>query len=191
MKVSVIENSPFAARFTVSGIGKDQANALRRIAASRVQCFAIDSVTFYENTSAIFDEYIAHRIGLVPITTPSKGYDEKDEIVFSLDAEGPATVYSKELKSSDKSVKVANLDIPIIKLGEGQRLRVEGKAVMGTGSRSSKFQPGLATYRALDKGNEYEFYIESFGQMPAMEIVKKALDVIGKELKEVHDRLKK
>jgi DNA-directed RNA polymerase subunit D len=189
MKVSVIENSPKVLRVDISGVSFGVANAIRRAATSGVGCFAIDSVTFYENTSAMFDEYIAHRIGLIPITTP-KDYGEKDEVLFSLEAEGPATVYSKELKSDDKNVKVANDAIPIIKLAEGQRLKVDGKAVMGFGSKSAKFQPGIATYEAKN-GTDFEFYVESFGQMPANEIMKRALDIINAGFKEIHKELKK
>ena len=176
-------------RFDISGTSYAVANALRRVAISGVNCFAIDVVSFYENTSAMFDEYVAHRIGLVPIMTP-KDYGEKDEVVFSLEAEGPATVYSKELKSSDKGVKVANDAIPIIKLAEGQRVRADCKAVMGSGHRSAKFQPGIITYEAKN-GSEFQFYIESYGQMPANEIVRRALDIINSGLKEISKELKK
>jgi DNA-directed RNA polymerase subunit D len=189
MKVSVIENSPKVMRVDISGISYAYANSIRRIAITEVGCFAVDNVTFYENSSAMFDEYVAHRIGLVPITTP-KDYDEKDEIVFSLEAEGPGIVYSKEMKSSDKSVKVANENIPIIKLAEGQRIRVDGKAVVGTGKRSAKFQPGIVSYKTKN-GSDYEFYFESFGQMPAHEIMRRALEIIASGLKDVHKELKK
>ena len=188
MKVSVIENSPKVMRVDINGISYGVANAIRRSAIGLVGCFAIESVTFYENSSALFDEYLAHRLGLVPILTP-KDYDEKDEVVFSLEAEGPATVYSKELKSSDKSVKVANADIPIIKLAENQRLRVDGKAVLGRGNRSAKFQPGIVSYKTKN-GKDFEFYFESFGQMPANEIARRALDIISSGLKDVHKELK-
>ena len=57
---------------------------------------------------------------------------------------------------------------------------------MGECVKNAKFQPGLATYKALEN-EDYEFYVESFGQMPAIEIVKKALDTLKKELKEVHE----
>ena len=190
MKIEFIENTPFAVRFKVSGISTSLANALRRVAIGSVPTFAIDTVTFYENTSAMFDEYIAHRIGLVPIITPSKGYDEKDEIMFSLEAEGPVTAYSADLKSSDKNVKVANEKIPIMKLAEGQRLKLEGKAIMGTGSKHAKFQPGLVTYKQLSD-TDFEFYVETFGQMPAIEIVNKAIAILEKQLKDTKDALKK
>ncbi|MEM3227823.1 MAG: DNA-directed RNA polymerase subunit D, partial [Candidatus Micrarchaeaceae archaeon] len=132
MEIKIIEESEKIFRFILSGVDTAYANALRRAAINSVQTFAIDKVTFYENTTAMFDEYIAHRIGLIPITTPLKGYDEKDEVLFTLDATGPKTVYSKELLSSDKNVKVANENIPIMKLASEQRLRLEGKAVLGT-----------------------------------------------------------
>ena len=89
MQITYIENTPFAVKFEIKGVTYTFANALRRIMINSVPAFAIDSVTFYKNTSAMFDEYIAHRIGLVPILTPTSGYDEKDEILFTLEAEGP------------------------------------------------------------------------------------------------------
>ncbi len=189
MKVSVIENSPKVLRVDINGISYGVANAIRRAAIGLVGCFAVYNVTFYENTSALFDEYISHRIGLVPILTP-KDYDEKDEVVFSLEAEGPGNIYSKEMKSSDKNVKVGNDAIPIIKLAEGQRLRVEGKAIVGTGNKSAKFQPGIVSYKSKN-GTDFEFYFESFGQMPANEMMRRALDIINAGLKDVHKDLKK
>ncbi len=196
MKINIEESSPEALRFTLSGITAEFANAVRRIGMTGVPCFAIDTVTFYDNTSAIFDEYIAHRIGLIPISTPLKGYDEKDQIIFSLQADGPGIVYSGDLKSSDKAVKVANDKIPIIKLADNQSIRIEGKAVMGIGSTSAKFQPGLVTYKAVNikpnaDSDSYDFYVESFGQMPALEILKKAIDIINKSLKEVNAQIGK
>ncbi|MGB9732485.1 MAG: DNA-directed RNA polymerase subunit D [Candidatus Micrarchaeia archaeon] len=189
MKVEFIENTPAAIRFSISQTNAEFVNALRRIIISRVKTFAIDTVTFYINTSAMFDEYIAHRIGLIPLVTPKEGYDEKDEILFTLDMEGPCTVYSSDLKSNDKEVKVAIDDIPIIKLAEGQRIKLEGKAVMNNGAKSAKFQPGLATYEKKGEG-VYEFYIETFGQMSSREILNKALEIIEDDLKAMEKELK-
>lgn len=190
MKITVIESTPMSLRFKLSGASFSVANALRRAAISRVNSFAIDSVTFYENSTSMFDEYIAHRIGLVPLLTPGRGYDEKDEILFSLNAEGPVTVYSKSLTSSDKSVRVANEKIPIMKLAAGQVLRLDGKAILGSGARSAKFQPGIVTYKQLNE-KDFEFYIETFGQMPPAEILSRALGIISDNVKEVYKELKK
>ncbi len=188
MKLVVLDNTQAGFRFRLEGVSASFANAIRRIAINSVPSFAIDSVTFYENSSAIFDEYIAHRIGLVPILTPH-GYDQKDEVLFNLECDGPVTVYSKDLVSNDNAVKVANEKIPLIKLSAGQKLRLDGKAVMNKASKSAKFQPGLVTYKLVD-GGAFEFYVESFGQMPAAEIVTKTLDIITDNVKEVQKELK-
>ena len=99
-------------------------------------------------------------------------------------------VYSKDLESKDKEVKVANEDIPIIKLGVDQKIKLDGKAVIGRGMKSSKFQPCIATYKQLDDKN-YDFYVESFGQMTPAEIFKRAVSIINSELKEIGKEMKK
>ena len=190
MKIENTEEKGSTLSFTLKDARNSQANALRRMAINHVGCFAIDTVTFYENSSAMFDEYIAHRIGLIPIATPSTGYSEEDEILFTLDAEGPKTVYSKELESKDADVKVANEGIPIIKLAAEQRLRIDGKALMGDGAKHAKFQPGLVTYEQADD-KTFNFYVETFGQMPPKEMINKAFSAIKEELKEIEKEVKK
>ena len=190
MKIKILNDDEKALQFEADETDNYCINTLRRMAMSRVKCFAIEKVTFYENTSAIFDEYIAHRIGLVPILTPPKGYTDSDEILFTLDVSGPATVYSKDLISSDKEVRVANENIPLIKLADGQKLRIESKAVLGEARRHAKFQPGLATFETIND-TSFKFYIETFGQMPPKEIAFKAIESIKEDAKELKKELKK
>ncbi|HUC38995.1 MAG TPA: DNA-directed RNA polymerase subunit D [Candidatus Acidoferrum sp.] len=190
MKIEILEDKGNVFRFVLKDSTNTYANAIRRVAISSVPTFAIDKITFYENSSAIFDEYIAHRIGLVPITTPSKGYTEKDEVLFTLDETGPKTVYSKSLESADKDVCVANENIPIIKLGDEQHVRIEGKARIGEGNNHSKFQPGIVTYDQTAEGT-FEFYVESFGQMPPRQIINKAFEVIEEQLHELSSNKKR
>ncbi|MGC8568045.1 MAG: DNA-directed RNA polymerase subunit D [Candidatus Micrarchaeia archaeon] len=190
MKIDILEENDKVLKFRLSDSNTTYANTLRRFAINSVETFAIDTVTFYENTSALFDEYIAHRIGLIPIYTPSKGYSEKDQILFVLEGTGKKTVYSRDLKTADKEVHVANPNIPIIKLDEGQTIRLEGKAVLGTALKHAKFQPGITTYEQLDEST-FEFYVESFGQMPPKEIINKALDKIRASLDDTEKIVKK
>lgn len=190
MKIESLEENNKVYRFALKDATNSEANALRRVAVNHVKTFAIESITFYENSSAMFDEYIAHRLGLIPIKTPSSGYTDEDEILFTLEAEGPKTVYSSELAGKDKEVKVANEGIPIIKLAQEQKIRVDCKAVMGNGAKHAKFQPGIVTYDQVND-NTFNFYVETFGQMPPKEIINKAFSAIKDELKEVEKEVKK
>lgn len=188
VKIDVEKANDDVVEFTLTGLTTAQANALRRIAIASLPVFAVDSVTFYENDSALSDEYIAHRIALVPITTPD-GFDEKDVVLFALDAEGPKTVYSKSMKSNEAKVSVANEGIPIMVLGGNQRLRLEAKARLGNGREHAKFQPGLVTYGK--EGDSYRFYVESFGAMSAKDMVVKAVEILEEKLEEFGEALKK
>ncbi|MDE1857221.1 MAG: DNA-directed RNA polymerase subunit D [Candidatus Micrarchaeota archaeon] len=190
MDMEILEENKNAISFRLKGVDLAVANAVRRAAINSVSTFALDRITFYENSSPMFDEYIAHRAGLVPLTTPSKGYSETDEILFTCDVTGPKTIYSHDLETSDKSVKVAIEDIPIIKLGDEQHVRMEAKAVMGTALKHAKFQPGLVTFEQR-KDDTFDFYVETFGQMPPREIIIKALGAIKVSLKEIDKKVSK
>ena len=147
MKAELIEKGEDNATFLVKGTNTGLMNAFRRAVISEVPTLAIHEVYFYENTSPLWDEFIAHRLGLIPLEAEYGTYDENTVVSFSLDATGPKIVYSSDLVSSDPSVKPADNRIIIVKLMEGQRLRLEAKAKMGTAKEHAKWQAGLASYR--------------------------------------------
>ena len=45
------------------------ANSLRRVIISEVPTIAVDMVEVKENTSPLFDDFVVHRIGLVPLVS--------------------------------------------------------------------------------------------------------------------------
>jgi DNA-directed RNA polymerase subunit D len=161
--------------FLLKGSTVSFANLLRRFGMGQVPVFAIDSVTFYENSSSMFDEYLAHRIGQVPLLSDSG--KAKDEVLLTLEAEGPSTVYSKELRSADSKIKSALDNIPLLKLLEGQNVRLEAKARRGMGRQHAKWQPGLISYEILD-GKNFKFKAESFMQLEPRDLLSAAADEV-------------
>ncbi|USS40845.1 DNA-directed RNA polymerase subunit D [Thermococcus aggregans] len=157
MQIKILEKRDDAIRFILEGVDVAFANALRRTIIGEVPTFAVDEVEFYENDSALFDEIIAHRLALIPLTTPSDRFEldalELDDYTatLSLEAEGPAIIYSGDLKSDDPDIRPVTPDIPIVKLAEGQRLVFNAYAKLGRGKDHAKWQPGFAYYKYLTK----------------------------------------
>jgi DNA-directed RNA polymerase subunit D len=189
MKLEIESKTDKELRFVLSDAPLEFANLLRRYAISSVQTFAITEAAFYENTSSFFDEYISHRLGLIPLTTPSK-LKSDEEVTLMIDAEGPAVVYSGNMKSTDKAVKPVSDKIPIIKLSEGQRLRVEAKALPGTARTHAKYQPGIISY-GYENEDTFRFVIESYGQMDAEDILARAISQIQSNAEDIEKLLEK
>ena len=189
MNVDIVKKDPERVEMVFEGVPYYIANILRRYAIAKVPVYAIDSLIFYENNSSFFDEYIAHRIGMIPIKTP-KGSPAESNIGFYLDAVGTKKVYSQELKSTDKEVVVAVENIPIVKLAYGQSIRLEGKLKKGIGRDHMKFQSGIASYEIKDDGKIF-FFCESLHHMNAGDVVKRALDEIIHDLNSLEKAIKK
>ncbi len=170
--------------FLVDGTTSGFANMLRRYAMSRVPVMAIDSVTFYDNSSAFWDEYIGHRLGLMPVATPAKT-SEKAEVILSVDAAGPTVVKSGDFKSSDKEIKMAREDIVVVTLDENQTLRLEGKAVLNNSRRHAKFQAGLLGYGETDEDGKFKVFVESFYQMSPAEVLLRGCGIVEDDVDEL------
>ncbi|MBW3019011.1 DNA-directed RNA polymerase subunit D [Candidatus Woesearchaeota archaeon] len=132
------------------------ANALRRTMIDTVPTMAVETVEFVKNSSALYDEVLANRIGLIPIKTDLKGYnfwkegdpedDPRSTLKLTLKAKGPCMVYAEELQSKDPKVKPAIAKIPIVQLLKGQELELIATARLGRGKTHVKHSPALVWY---------------------------------------------
>jgi DNA-directed RNA polymerase subunit D len=125
-------------------ISEPLANAIRR-SVGEVPTLAIDEVEIYKNDSALYDEVLAHRLGLVPLVT-DKSMNSKTKIDLKLTKTGPCTVYSGDLKGNADLVQK---EIPLTILGEEHKLELIATAVLGLGVQHAKYNPGLCFYRHI------------------------------------------
>ncbi len=155
MEIEISSLDDTLARFTLSGTSPAFANAFRRAMIGEVPTLAIENVRIYDNTSAFFDEMLAHRLGLIPIKTDLSTYSTKEKcscggagcpgcmVTFTLSVEGPKTVLSSDLIPQDPHATPVYDNIPIVKLTKGQKLVIEAHAILNTGREHAKWQPTL------------------------------------------------
>jgi DNA-directed RNA polymerase subunit D len=118
------------------------ANAIRR-SLSEVSVLAIDEVEIFKNDSALYDEFLAHRLGLVALKT-EKSMSEKTKIELKLSKTGPCTVYAEDIKGP---ATVINGKTPLTILGDGNKLELVATATLGNALEHAKYSPGLCYYR--------------------------------------------
>jgi DNA-directed RNA polymerase subunit D len=131
-------------------------NSLRRVMLAELPKLAIDDVIIYDNTSALFDELIAHRLGLIPIPTDLSLLNFRSEckcegkgcpsctVRYTLSKEGECVVYSGDLQPEHSSFAITESTIPIVELMKDQRVILEVEAVLGRGRDHAKWQVVLA-----------------------------------------------
>jgi DNA-directed RNA polymerase subunit D len=184
MKIKVLDAKPDSMRLLLEGTEPAYANALRRVLVSDVPKMAIEDVEFhlgpirgddgkeYESVSPLFDEMIAHRLGLIPIPTDLGLYNRREDcpschgegcpsctIIYSVNKRGPGLVTSADLEPiGDTKLRPTDQKIPIVKLGDGQAMLIYATAVLGNGKDHAKWQSthgvGYRYYPTLKAGSK-------------------------------------
>lgn len=159
MEVRFLEKDENQISYIIGGINPAMANALRRIMMEEVPTMAIDEVEFRKNNSALYDEIVAHRLGLVPLKTDLRSYFLPErckcegkgcarcQLKLTLSAKKNGIVSAESIKSKDPKVVPVYLKTPIVKLFKGQDIELEATAVLGKGKAHAKWSPGLVYYK--------------------------------------------
>ena len=164
-----MEHVPNRIQILVKGMPLHVINSIRRAVLAEVPTMAIDYVVFTVNSSVFYDEYIAHRLGLIPLTSKAalgkykspeecaeageRGIFSEDCFVkFELEGKGEpgkiVTLYSGDLKTSDPDVKPVYDRIPVLALTGDQEVRLEAYARLGRGKEHAKWSPAsVATHK--------------------------------------------
>lgn len=149
-------------KFTLSGVDSSIANSLRRTMIAEVPTMAIDLVQIQINTSSLHDEFIAHRLGLIPLVSENiddyefprnckcSGHCQYCAVQFRLKVKnsegGVLDVTSMDLRRVSQSaneVRPADIDGPILllKLKKNQEIDITCNARKGIGKEHAKWSP--------------------------------------------------
>ncbi len=161
-----------------------------------------------ENSSIVYDELLAHRLGLIPLKTDLTRYVLPEDcdcgnplgcprcrVLLVLDAEsgdGTREVISDDIRTEDEYTIPISPSIPIVKLARGQKVKLEAYARLGKGKEHSKWQPAsisvLKPASEKDTGEDYILEIESVGSLSASLIFVKAVEILDDKLHEFIDK---
>ena len=213
MDIKILEMEERKCRFILTNASPAKANALRRTLLTDIPKMAIDTVDFhlgpidvdgreFESITPLFDEIIAHRLGMVPVPTRPDGFEFnfKDEctcggvgcpnctFMYSLNKHGPCTVLSGDMMPvGSDSFRVCDPNIPIVELADRQSVLIYAHVVKGTARKHVKWQV------ANGVGYKYMPVIEIGNVMDPEEVAKKCpkkvFEVVDGKLKVVDGKL--
>jgi len=176
MEIEILEMEEMKGRFILKNSSPAMANALRRTMLTDLPKMAIDKVEFhlgpimgddkdYESVTPLFDEIVAHRLGMVPVPTDYELFTFQEEcvcggegcpscmIMYSLNTRGPCTVLSGDMVPlGNPELAVKDQFIPIAELTSGQAVLIYATAVMGVARKHAKWQATFGVgYKYLPK----------------------------------------
>lgn len=164
---------PYLLKFTLENTSASFANSIRRTIISDVETAGFDtedyntsSVRVIENTSGLHNEFLLHRIGMIPINIVDTSSFDMSKYKFILDIQNTTNVIIDvttadfEVVNTETGKREETLDffppnritgenILIVKLkpnpgGKGEKVHLEGTAVVNNGAYNARFSPTSA-----------------------------------------------
>ena len=171
MNINIKDGSPRnVLKFDIDGVKMSLVNALRRVMISEVNTVAFEtsnfetsSIKITENTSQFHNEFLLHRIGLIPINISNTDNFNESDYTFSLEVEnktnsvlyvtaGDIKVMNNKTGQMEPTEKffpkdpISNENILIVRLlpnpsGINEKLNFTGTARVGNGSIDARYSP--------------------------------------------------
>lgn len=196
MNIDITEEDGDVIEFDLEDSSVEFANALRRTMIGDVPTLAVENVTVTANNSGLFDEILAHRLGMVPWRFDPGNYrfpedcdcDDgcpKCQVSMALQKEGEATVTASEVSVPSEDVEPDKPDMKIVDLQEDGKLEVEMTARLGLGKEHAKWQAANAAYS--HEGDTFHFRVESVSGLDPRTIVTLAVERLEDGLEEFQD----
>ena len=177
--VKIRNATPDSVDFVLSRVPLAFANSLRRTMLSEIPTMAIDLVEIQSNTSVLPDEFLAHRLGLIPLdargaedVTYSRdcdcdAYCGLCSAVLSLDAKCTGdqimNIHARDLVVSDDrpnptignpvTFEESGKGVLIAKLRRGQEIKLKCIAKKGIAKEHAKWAPTAAIAFEYDPAN--------------------------------------
>jgi len=169
-----ITKKPEEASF-ISEMNISLANAIRR-SSGEIPILAIVEADIYKNDSALYDEIITHRLGLISLKNQKLKNDQSVEMKIKAKGKGEKT----EVLAGELGDNIVYPETPIVLLGEGQEIEMVARAKVGKGVDHTKFMPGLIFYKHLPK---IKISAEGEKQSELAEIYPDVFEMFGEKLK--------
>ncbi|PWA35696.1 DNA-directed RNA polymerase family protein [Artemisia annua] len=141
------------AKFELRNTDASVANALRRVMISEVPTIAIDLVEIEVNSSVLNDEFIAHRLGLIPLTSERAMSMRFSRDCDACDGDGQCEFCSVEFHLRAKCINDNTLDVTSKDLYSSDHTVVPVDFSGDVGFDSGEEQRGITIVK-LRKGQE-------------------------------------
>ena len=181
-QVTVREAGRDRVNFVLRNVDLAFANSLRRVILAEIPTIAIDLVEVENNTTVLPDEFIAHRLGLVPLNSKDaeqlqytrdcdcEAYCDNCSITLNLSAKCTGNevmkVYARDLDIPGNAnrpneaigkpvIRDSDAQGPVItKLRQGQEIKLKCIAKKGTAKEHAKWAPTAAVGFEYDPHNK-------------------------------------
>lgn len=110
-RIKIRESKNDYCKFELHDTDASMANALRRVMIAEVPTIAIDLVEIEVNSSVLNDEFIAHRLGLIPLTSERAMSMRFSRDCDACDGDGQCEYCSVEFHLRAKCISDQTLDV--------------------------------------------------------------------------------